>query len=108
MEQGRGMRSLVGGGHDFKHQEASSIRWLLSPNLKGRSPVTGGGGDGPGKGSGTYKGPEEGRAGRRPAWPEEQEENGVRGMERFCVTEPGDRLGCGGKGQKNPRVSPHM
>lgn len=31
----------MGGGHDFKHQEASSIRWLLSPNLKGVSPVNG-------------------------------------------------------------------
>lgn len=33
----------MGGSPDFKHQEASSIRWLLSPNLKGVSPVGGGG-----------------------------------------------------------------
>lgn len=42
-KQRRGRRSLVGGSPDFKHQEASSIRWLLSPNLKGVSPVGGGG-----------------------------------------------------------------
>lgn len=34
------------GGHGFKHQEASSIRWLLSPNLTGVSPVDGESGDG--------------------------------------------------------------
>lgn len=56
---------MVGGGHDFKHQEASSVRWLLSPNLKGVSPVGRGGEMAQGKGA----------AGTKALRKEEQETN---------------------------------
>lgn len=45
------------------------MRWLLSRDLKGVSPVDWGGED-PGKGSSRYRGPEEVTA-RRQAWLEE-------------------------------------